>query len=130
MSERSVAHAVAAVESYALALTESRVDDVVILFAEDAELRDPFDGPMLKGRGALTEFFGQGVALIDRLSIAGPVRVTGDASCAAAPMLAEVTMEGASLEMDTIDVFFFDDAGLISAMHAFYGPTNVRSKGE
>ena len=44
-------------------------------------------------------------------------------------MLAEVDMQGTKLEMDTIDVFFFDDDGLVSAMHAFYGPTNVRPKG-
>jgi hypothetical protein len=37
-------------------------------------------------------------------------------------------MDGAMLEMDTIDVFFFDEDGLFSAMHAFYGPTNVRPR--
>ncbi len=130
MSQRSASDAVATVESYALALTESRIDDLVALFTEDAELRDPFDGPILRGRAALSEFFGQGAALVDRLSVSGPVRVTGDLMSAAAPMLAEVTMQGASIDMDSVDVFFFDDAGLISAMHAFYGPTNVRPKAQ
>jgi hypothetical protein len=44
-------------------------------------------------------------------------------------MFAEVDIDGSKLEMDTIDVFFFDEEGLISAMHAFYGPTNVRPRG-
>ena len=43
-------------------------------------------------------------------------------------MIAHVDMQGAKLQMDTIDVFFFDDGGLFSAMHAFYGPTNVRPR--
>jgi hypothetical protein len=67
--------------------------------------------------------------MIDRLAVNGAIRVTGDAASAAAPMLAEVTIEGNALVMDSIDVFFFDDDGLFSAMHAFYGPTNVRPRG-
>ncbi len=128
MGPRSADHAVEMVERYVLACTESRADDVAALFAEDAELRDPFDGQVHTGRGAIREFFRQGVGLIDRMSLAGPIRVTGDGATAAAPIFAEVTMGGASLEIDSIDVFFFDDAGLFAAMHAFYGPTNIRAK--
>jgi hypothetical protein len=98
------------------------------LFAEDAELRDPFDGQTITGRDAIRSFFEQGVGMIDLLTVAGPIRVTADAASAAAPMRAEVTIEGSKLEMDTIDVFFFDEQGHFSAMHAFYGPTNVRPR--
>jgi hypothetical protein len=45
-------------------------------------------------------------------------------------MFAEVNIDGTPLEMDTVDVMFFDDAGLIVAMHAFYGPENVRPRGQ
>ncbi len=128
MAEWTTEQAVAAVAEYALAATESRFDDVAALFADDAELRDPFDGPTVSGREAIREFFRAGVEMIDLLAVAGPVRVTGDAASAAAPMKAEVTIEGTKLEMDTIDVFFFDENGRFSAMHAFYGPTNVRPK--
>lgn len=129
MAQRSPAHAVEMIEKYALAATESRVDDIATLFAEDAELRDPFDGPTITGREAIREFFTAGVHMIDRLAVNGPVRITGDAASAAASMIAEVNMDGTKLEMDTIDVFFFADDGLIAAMHAFYGPTNVRRRG-
>ena len=44
MAEWTSEQALAAVEAYALAATEGRYDDVAALFAEDAELRDPFDG--------------------------------------------------------------------------------------
>jgi len=129
MTNRSAEYLVGMVERYALACTESRADDVAELFAQDAELRDPFDGDVIKGREAIREFFRGGVGMIDLLEVAGPVRVTGDGSTAAAPMFAQVTIDGAQLDMDTIDVFFFDDDGLFGAMHAFYGPSNVRPKG-
>ena len=129
MAEKSAEHAVAMVERYALAATEQRVDDIAACFAVDAELRDPFDGPTVSGRDAIREFFRAGVHMIDRLAVNGAVRVTGDAATAAAPMLAEVTIDGNALVMDSIDVFYFDDDGLFSAMHAFYGPTNVRPRG-
>jgi len=128
MGVRSAEHAVEMVERYALAATESRADDVAECFAEGAELRDPFDGPVIVGREAIREFFRVGVHMIDRLAVNGPIRVNADAASAAAPMIAEVTVEGAALEMDTIDVFFFDDDGLFSAMHAFWGPTNARPR--
>jgi steroid delta-isomerase len=129
MGNRSPEHAIAMIERYALAATESRVDDIAALFADDAELRDPFDGEVQRGRDAIRAFFAAGVSMIDRLAVNGPVRVTADAASAAAPMIAEVVVEGAKLEMDTIDVFFFDDDGLFSVMHAFYGPANVRPRG-
>jgi steroid delta-isomerase len=128
MAEWTSEQALAAVEAYALAATEGRYDDVAELFAEDAELRDPFDGQTVSGREAIREFFRGGVEMIDLLAVVEPVRITGDAKSAAAPMRAEVTIDGSSLVMDSIDVFFFDDAGRFSAMHAFYGPTNVRPK--
>lgn len=129
MAERSAEHAVWMVERYALAATEGRVDDIAACFAENAELRDPFDGPTVTGRDAIRAFFQAGVHMIDRLAVNGPIRITGDAASAAAPMIAEINMNGTKLEMDTIDVFFFGDDGLFRAMHAFYGPSNVRPKG-
>jgi steroid Delta-isomerase len=128
MGDRSADDAVAAIEAYARAATDGRVDDIAALFAEDAELRDPFDGPVVRGREAITEFFRAGASMIDLLAVAGPVRVTADARSAAAPMVAAVTIDGVALEMDTVDVFFFDADGRFSAMHAFYGPTNVRPR--
>jgi steroid delta-isomerase len=129
MVEKTPQYAVDMIERYAAAATASDVEGIVACFAENAELRDPYDGPVITGRQAIREFFAVGAAMIDRLSVNGPVRITGDAASAAAPMLAEVDMQGTKLEMDTVDVFFFDDDGLFSAMHAFYGPTNVRPKG-
>lgn len=124
----STEQAIAAVEAYATACTETRVDDIAALFAEDAELRDPYDGDPVVGRDAIRAFFEVGAPMIELLAPNGPIRVSGDARSAAAPMLVHVDMGGTKLEMDTVDVFFFDADGRISAMHGFYGPSNVRPK--
>ena len=129
MSTRTPEHVTAMIERYAKAATDSDVDGVVACFAENAELRDPYDGPVMTGRDAIREFFAVGVTMIESLTVNGPIRISGDAASAAAPMLAQVDMQGTKLEMDTIDVFVFDDDGLFAAMHGFYGPTNVRPKG-
>lgn len=128
MDPRTAEYAIAKIEEYALAATESRVDDIAALFAEDAELRDPYDGTPQHGREAIRAFFAEGVKSIDSLAVRGPVSITGDGAAAAAPMTAHVDLGGTKLEMDTVDVFLFDESGLLSAMHAFYGPTNVRPK--
>lgn len=129
MSNRTPEHVTAMIERYAKAATDSDVDGVVACFAEGAELRDPYDGPTMTGRDAIREFFAVGVTMIDSLTVSGPIRISGDCASAAAPMLALVDMQGTKLEMDTVDVFHFDESGLFSAMHGFYGPTNVRPKG-
>jgi steroid Delta-isomerase len=128
MSDNST-HVVDMITKYTLAATEGRVDDIAACFAESAELRDPFDGPTITGREAIRAFFAESSHMIERLSVNGPIRVTANAASAAAPMLAEIDMNGTKLEMDAIDVFFFDEGGLFSAMHAFYGPTNFRPRG-
>lgn len=125
MVERSAEHVTAMVERYAWACTEGTGDDVAALFAENAQLRDPYDGPTITGRPAILEFFSKGVALIDLMALAGPISITGDAASAAVPIRAEVTLDGVALEIRSVDVFYFDDDGLFGAMHAFYGPTNV-----
>jgi hypothetical protein len=53
MTTMSAEHAIAMIERYALAASESRVDDIAACFALDAELRDPFDGPIIRGRADL-----------------------------------------------------------------------------
>ena len=129
MDVNSADHALQMIRRYTRAVSDGRVNDVAALFAENAELRDPFDGQAQHGREAIRAFFEGTGELVDSLAVDGEVRITRDARTAAAPMHADVVLEGTSLEMDAIDVFFFDDNGLFSAMHAFYGPTNFRPKG-
>ena len=129
MTTRTPEHVTAMIERYAKAATDSDVEGVVACFAAGAELRDPFDGPVMTGRDAIREFFAVGVTMIESLVVNGPIRISGDGASAAAPMLALIDMQGAKLAMDTVDVFYFDDDGLFAAMHGFYGPTNVRPQG-
>jgi steroid delta-isomerase len=62
------------------------------------------------------------------LEIIAPVRVAEPGTGAAA-MQARTTMGGQEYLIDIIDVFTFDDAGLITSLTAYWGPTNVAVKG-
>ena len=74
MTRRSPEHVIAMVEAYALAATESRVDDLAALFAEDAALRDPYDGEARHGREAIRAFFAAGAGMIEHLAVNGSIR--------------------------------------------------------
>jgi steroid Delta-isomerase len=117
-------HIVRVFEQYTDALTRNDPDAAVALFAPDAVVRDPVDGPVLEGRAKIREFFAAGEGVLQRLELTGPVRVAGDGLHAAAPMRARIDFgEGPKL-LDTLDVMTFDDDGRVVSMDAFYGPTN------
>lgn len=118
----------AAVEAYAAAHTAGDIDAIAALFAPDAVVADPVDQPEMVGRDAVRDFFAgthQGVEGFE-LRITGPIRAVG--SFAAVPLQAETTMGGTTLLIDIIDVFTFDDDGLIADMRAYWTASDIRVK--
>ncbi len=109
---------------YAEGQTANDADAVMKLFAPDAVVRDPIDGPALDSTEKIREFFASGAGIVKRLSLSGPVRVAADGVNAAAPIRAELDFGDGPKVLDAIDVFTFDDDGLITTMTAYYGPTN------
>jgi steroid Delta-isomerase len=59
--------------------------------------------------------------------LVGPVRTTY-VNEAAAPMQSRSNYGGTPREIDIIDVFAFDDAGLIVSMKAYWGDANMRAR--
>jgi steroid delta-isomerase len=108
--------------------TQSRNDAAatIALFAPDAVVRDPIDGPELEGRDKIHEFFAGGAGILQSLALTGPVRIAGDGLHAAAPMQARVDFGSGPQLLDTLDVMTFDGAGLVVSMDAYYGPSNFR----
>ena len=108
---------------YAEGQTANDADAVMKLFAADAVVRDPIDGPRstVPRRSASSS---SGAGIVKRLSLSGPVRVAADGVNAAAPIRAELDFGDGPKVLDAIDVFTFGDDGLITSMTAYYGPTN------
>ena len=119
-------HIVRVFEQYTDALTRADPDAAIALFAADAVVRDPVDGPVLDGTAKIREFFAAGKGVLEYLRLSGPVRIAADGLHAAAPMRARLDFGEGPKELDTLDVMTFDDEGRVLSMDAYYGPANFR----
>lgn len=114
------------VEAYAAAHSAKDADAVAALFAESAVVADPVDQPEMVGREAVRQFFAgthQGTDEFE-LSVTGAIRAVD--RFAAVPLKAITKMGDTRLEIEIIDVFTFDDDGLISDMRAYWTPSDIR----
>lgn len=114
-------------ERYGEGLTRGDTDAVVALFAADAVVCDPIGSPAHRGIEAVRRFYqssfdamGGGIDM----KLEGAVRIAGRE--AAAAYIARTVNHGEPLEIQTLDVMSFDDAGLITSMIAYWGSGNVR----
>lgn len=89
---------------------------IALLYAPDATVEDPVGSAPHRGRDAIREFY-RASAGAARLELEGRVRVAGREGAAA--MIARPTADP-SLRIETLDVMTFDDAGLITAMRAYW----------
>lgn len=117
------------VSRYTTAHTAGDVDAVAALFADDAVLADPVDQPEHVGRDAVRAFFAGTHDMLDAMDLhaTGPVRAVGN--WAAVPLEAVTTMGDTRLAVDIIDVFTFDDDGLIADMRAYWTAADIRPYG-
>lgn len=115
----------ATVQAYAAAHTAGDIDAIVELFAVDAVVADPVDQPEHRGRDAVRSFFTGTHELAEslELSITGPIRAVD--RFAAVPMRAVTTMGESRFGIDIIDVFTFDDDGLIADMRAYWTASEI-----
>jgi len=111
---------------YMAALVRHDLDGVMVMFAPNAVLHDPVDGPERQGLEAIREFFAGGINGMRACRLACPLHISADGRHAAASAYSEVEVgEGISI-FETTDVLTFDDDGKVSTMTAYYGPTNIR----
>ena len=101
---------------------------VAALFAADAWIEDPVGSDRKVGRDTLLAFYRGAIErAAPQVRLSGPVR-TAAASVAAAPLQSHSDFGGSPKEIDIIDVFTFDDDGLITSMTAYFGPDNIRDR--
>lgn len=111
---------------YLEGLTNSDLEQVVGLFADDATLQDPVGGDInLSGIEAIRAFYAKSVTmgLIGKLQ--GDVRVAGNSVAFAFEMKITKPEAGPELFFEAIDVFDLNDEGKIVSMKAYWGPENV-----
>jgi len=113
-------------QQYAAAWSRLDIDAVLGLFASDAVVHDPVDGPALEGVEAIREYFARGLGFVRAVRLSGPVRISRDCRHAAACIEVEEDLGDGIKVLEAIDVWSFDDDGRISTMNAYFGPTNLR----
>jgi steroid Delta-isomerase len=115
-----------ACERYADLLTARDADGIAALYAEDATVEDPAGSAPLVGREVIRDFYRGAIERVQpTVVVTGPVRVLADGRAGAAPLQSRGTRDGRAVTLDIIDVFTFDDGGLITSMRAYWGPENV-----
>ncbi|CAB4691351.1 MAG: hypothetical protein F2942_02810 [Actinobacteria bacterium] len=115
----------AVVVAYAAAHSAGDIDAIAAIFAEDAVVADPVDKPAFVGRAAVREFFAGTHEFAESLElvVTGPIRAVDH--FAAAPLRAITSMGGAKFAVDIIDVFTFNDDGLVTEMKAYWTATDI-----
>lgn len=114
----------AAVHGYVAGFEAVDLDAIVALYAEDATVEDPVGTPVVKGLEAIRAFYARSLKLKPKLRLQEPIRVVENSGAFA--FTAAVTAPSGNIEIDVIDVMTFDQAGKITSMRAFFGPTNIR----
>jgi steroid delta-isomerase len=116
---------ISTVEAYAAAQTSGDVDAVVALFAPDAVVADPVHEPAHVGREAIHTFFSGTRDMVDSmvLEVTGPIRAVD--RYAAVPLRAVSDIGGSRVAVDIVDVFTFEDNGLIGDMKAYWDPAGI-----
>ena len=116
---------ISTVEAYAAAQTSGDVDAVVALFAPDAVVADPVHEPAHVGREAIHTFFSGTRDMVDSmvLEVTGPIRAVD--RYAAVPLRAVSHIGGSRVAVDSVDVFTFEDNGLIGDMKAYWDPAGI-----
>ena len=107
----------ALLERYTACVTKGDVEGIVSLYADEATLQIPVDGPLYEGIDAIRAFYAEN-ELAESLELTGSVRAAGLE--AAAPMLAKVRRDGVLLAVDVIDVVRVDESGRVLSMRAYF----------
>ena len=120
-------HLRAVAERYAALITAHDADGVADLYADDAIVEDPAGSSPLVGRPEILAFYRGALERVrpEGVTVTGPVRILADGGTAAVPLQSRSLRDGRRVAVDIIDVFTFDDAGLITSMRAYWGPENV-----
>lgn len=116
-------HMQAVVAAYVRALNASDLEAIVSLYTDDALVEDPAGSTPKRGQGEIRAFYDRSLKLKLQVALEGPIRaVAGEAAFA---FSVSFEANGRRTTVHPIDLFRFNEAGLIVQMRAFFGPANI-----
>lgn len=112
------------VHAYVRALNAGDLDAVMALYAEDASTEDPVGSPARVGRAAIRDSYAVAMASM-QLAVALDGELYFSERACAAPFIVDISREGHTTTIRSIDVFEFDAAGRIARMRAYFDASNL-----
>ena len=114
-----------ACEAYVRCLTESDLEALLDLFADDAAIEDPVGTDWREGKEVLRAFYAEACQGVAKAELTGNPRVAGNE--VAFPFNVTAGAPGQQVVINIIDIFKFNEDGKIATMRAFWGPNNMTS---
>lgn len=115
----------AACEAYVRCLTESDLEGLLDLFADDAAIEDPVGTDWREGKEVLRAFYAEACQGVAKAELTGDPRVAGNE--VAFPFNVTAGAPDQQVVINIIDIFKFNEDGKIATMRAFWGPNNMAS---
>jgi steroid delta-isomerase len=123
MSQLTEDHIRDVMQRYVDAITEGDLEGILALFAQDAVVEDPVGSEPKRGREALREFYQMTIDSVETMILEGNPRARERwGACA---MLAYPAGMDGKMEVETLDVMEFNEAGEVVAMTAYFGDGNL-----
>jgi len=110
---------------YGEMLSTGDIEGIVAMYTRDAVVRDPMVAPAYHGHAAIRGFYKASIDGMPGLKmwLDGEVRISGNHG--AAPYIAEAMTVDTRTRIFTLDVMHFNAQGLVMAMEAYWGPSNI-----
>lgn len=127
----------AAVQAYFDLFNAQDADGIADLYADNATVTDPVGTPPKEGKAAIHAFYKIAVANGAVLTQQGQTRIAGNvaafsfgvfvggAGLTDVDKAVNVDLPSGSMTIHVIDTFTFDEAGKVTEMKAYWGPSNI-----
>lgn len=125
----------AAVQAYFDCFNAQDAGGIGDLYADDATVIDPMGTPPKEGIAAIREFYTLAVKNGAKLEQHGPTRIAGNRAAfaftvsvgamTAVDKAVDVELPSGGMTIDVIDTFEFNEDNKVTAMCAYWGPTNI-----
>jgi steroid Delta-isomerase len=113
-------------QRYAAFVSANDVAGIVSLYAPNASIQIPANGPAHEGIERVRAFYRDN-ELARKLEITGPACIAGREG--AVPMRATIARDGDLMEVDVVDVAEIDDQGRFVRLRAFFDLAGARKIG-
>lgn len=117
-----------ALQTYVDAYNRNDADAVIALYHADATVEDPYGTPPRRGKEAIADFYRTAMANGATLQLCAPIRAS-HGNAAAMAFDAVVNLPQGEIRVHVIDIMTFDEAGLITSMQAYFGPSDIEIVG-